>query len=156
MNNVEIATIKKEVIVEASQATAFKVFSEKMDLWWPRTHHIGKTPMVEMVVEPGLNGRWYTRHEDGSEAAIGYVLNWNPNSSLSLAWQINGDFQFDPELMTEVEVNFIPDGPKKTRVKFEHKNLERLGSGGKTFESMNEGWGMIINLYKTIAEQTNT
>ena len=47
MNNSEIATIKKEVIVEASQATAFKVFSEKMDLWWPRTHHIGKAPMLK-------------------------------------------------------------------------------------------------------------
>ena len=156
MNNVEIATIKKEVIVEASQATAFKVFSEKIDLWWPRTHHIGKAPMVEMVVEPGLNGRWYTRHEDGSEAAIGYVLNWDPNSFLALAWQINGEFKFDPELMTEVEVNFIPDGPKKTTVRFEHRNLDRLGSGGKTFESMDEGWGLIINLYKTIVEQVNT
>lgn len=156
MNNVEIATIKKEVIVEASQATAFKVFSEKMDLWWPRTHHIGKAPMTEMVVEPGLNGRWYTRHEDGSEANIGYVLNWDPNSFLGLAWQINGEFQFDPELMTEVEVNFIADGPKKTTVKFEHRNLDRLGSGGKTFESMNEGWGLIINLYKNVTEQANT
>lgn len=155
MNNVEIATIKKEVIVEASQATAFKVFSEKMDLWWPRTHHIGKTPMVEMVVEPGLNGRWYTRHEDGSEVAIGYVLNWDPNSFLSLAWQINGEFLFDPELITEVEVNFIPDGPKQTLVKFEHKNLDRLGSGGKTVESMDQGWGLIITLYKNLTDQTN-
>ncbi|MCO5948350.1 SRPBCC family protein [Mucilaginibacter flavidus] len=156
MNNVEIATIKKEVIVEASQATAFKVFSEKMDLWWPRTHHIGKAPMIEMVVESGLNGRWYTGHEDGSEANIGYVLSWDPNSFLGLAWQINSEFQFDPELMTEVEVNFIADGPKKTTVKFEHRNLDRLGSGGKTFESMDEGWGLIINLYKNVTEQANT
>lgn len=156
MNNIEIATIKKEVIVEASQATAFKVFSEKMDLWWPRTHHIGKAPMTEMVVEPGVNGRWYTTHEDGSEANIGYVLSWDPDSFLALAWQINGKFEFDPELVTEVAVNFIADGPKKTVVKMEHRNLDRLGSGGKTIESIDEGWGIIINLYKNLANKPVT
>lgn len=141
-------SIKKELIVEASQATAFKVFTEKMDAWWPRTHHIGKTPMVEQVLEPGLNGRWYSRHEDGSEANCGYILKWEPYGLVVLAWQINGDFQFDPELITEVEVCFIPEGPKRTKIKFEHKDLDRLG-GGKAIESMDRGWGMILELYKT-------
>jgi hypothetical protein len=29
----------------------------------------------------------------------------------------------------------------------EHKNLDRIGAG-KTIESMNEGWGKILELYK--------
>jgi hypothetical protein len=147
INQIKIKSIKKELIVEASQATAFKVFTEKMDLWWPRTHHIGKTPMVELVLEPGLNGRWYSRHEDGSEANCGYILQWDPHGLVVLAWQINGDFQFDPELITEVEVHFIPEGPQRTKVKLEHKDLDRLG-GGKAIESMDRGWGMILELYK--------
>jgi hypothetical protein len=79
INQIEMTSIKKELIVEASQATAFKVFTEKMDVWWPRTHHIGITPMTEMVLEPALNGRWYSRHEDGSEANVGYILKWDPH-----------------------------------------------------------------------------
>jgi uncharacterized protein YndB with AHSA1/START domain len=147
MNLTKITSIKKELIVETSQEIAFEVFTEKMDLWWPRTHHIGKSPMVELILEPVLNGRWYSRHEDGSEANVGHILKWEPHSRIVLAWQVNGDFKFDPELITEVEICFIPEGPESTKIKFEHRDLDRLG-GGKAVESMDEGWGMILELYK--------
>jgi hypothetical protein len=60
MNSLRIISIKKEVSVAASQETAFKVFTGKMDAWWPRTHHVGMSPMVSFVLEPRVNGRWYT------------------------------------------------------------------------------------------------
>ena len=148
MNTTIIPSIQKELLVDASQKTAFTVFTQKMDLWWPRTHHIGKSPMTEMVLEPGPNGRWYSKHEDGSEASVGKILTWDPHALLVLAWQINGDFVFDPALITEVEVQFIAEGPDLTRIKFEHKNLDRLGGGEKTPEMMDQGWGMILDLYK--------
>ena len=34
----------------------------------------------------------------------------------------------------------------------EHKDLDRLGEGGKAIESMDGGWGMIMNLYKKVVE----
>ncbi len=151
MNNPDIPPIKKEVVVEASQMTAFKVFTEKMDLWWPPTHHIGKTPVTETVLEPNVNGRWYTLHEDGTRCNVGHVLEWDPYALVVLAWQINGDYRYDPKLITEVEVRFIPDGPKTTKVKFEHKNLGRMG-GSKAIESMDYGWGWILQLYKVHIE----
>ena len=152
MNTLAINSVKKELVLDASQATAFKVFTEKMDLWWPRTHHVGSTPMTELVLESAPNGRWYSKHEDGSEVNVGYVLTWQPYDLLILNWQIDGDFKWNPELITEVEVQFIPEGTKTTRVKFEHRNLDRLG-GGKTAESMDEGWGMIMELYKKQSEK---
>lgn len=152
MNNPTIESIKKELTVEASQSTAFKVFTERMDLWWPRTHHIGATPMTELVLEPGLKGRWYSKHEDGTEADIGYVSTYQPYELLVLVWQIGGDFKHNPNLVTEVEVQFIAEGPKTTKIKFEHKNLDLLGSG-KTVESMDEGWGQILELYKKQIEK---
>jgi uncharacterized protein YndB with AHSA1/START domain len=152
MNKIKIEPIKKEILVETTQERAFKVFTEKMDSWWPRTHHVGGCAMTELVLEPGANGRWFSKHEDGSEINVGQVLTWDPFALLVLAWQINGDYKYDPGLITEVEVQFIPEGPAKTRVKFEHKNLDRLG-GGKAIESMDEGWGLILNLYKNIIEQ---
>jgi uncharacterized protein YndB with AHSA1/START domain len=151
MDNLNIESIKREVIVGASQMTAFKVFTEKMDLWWPSTHHIGQTPVTGTVLEPRVKGRWYTLHEDGNEVNVGHVLEWDPYALVVLAWQINGDYQYDPELITEVEVHFIPEGPKTTKIKFEHKNLDRLG-GSKAIESMDYGWGWILQLYKTHIE----
>ena len=150
-----IENISKEVLLAASQETAFKVFTEKMDLWWPKTHHVGTCPVTETVLEPNVNGRWYTKHEDGSEVNVGHVLTWDPYSLLILNWQIDGNFKCDPSLTTEVELQFIAEGPKTTRVKFEHKNLQRLAGGTKVIESMDMGWGMIMNLYKQVAENEN-
>ncbi|MDB5118105.1 MAG: ATPase [Mucilaginibacter sp.] len=151
MELINLNTINKEILIEASQETAFKVFTEQMDLWWPRTHHVGNCPMRALVLEARPGGRWYSKHEDDSEADVGYVLTYQPFDLFVLAWQVNGDFKFDPELVTEVEVQFIPEGPKKTRVKLEHKDLQKLG-GSKVIESMDEGWGQIMELYKTQAE----
>ena len=147
-----VSNIKKEFIVEASQETAFNVFTQKMDLWWPKTHHVGACPMTELVLEPGVNGRWYTKHEDGSEVEIGHVLTWNPFDLVILNWQIDGNFKCDRTITTEVEVKFIAEGDKTTRVKFEHQNLERLAGGTKVIDSMDDGWGMILNIYKTVTE----
>jgi uncharacterized protein YndB with AHSA1/START domain len=153
MQTINLTSIKKEFTVEASQETAFKVFTEKIDLWWPRKHHIGSTDMTEMVVEPCANGRWYSKHTDGSEATVGHVLTYQPYDLFVLAWQIDGNFKCNPYLVTEVVVEFIPEGPKITRVKFEHKDLQKLGGGTKVIESMDEGWGMIMEEYKNITEK---
>lgn len=152
MQTINLTSIKKEFTVEASQQTAFEVFTKKMDLWWPRTHHIGSAEMTEVVVEPCVNGRWYTKHTDGTEANIGYVLTYQPYDLFVLAWQINGDFKCDPGLVTQVVTEFIPEGPSTTRVKFEHKDVHKLGND-KTVESMDGGWGTIMGLYKKLVEQ---
>lgn len=152
METLNLTSIKKEFIVEASQQTAFEVFTQKIDLWWPRTHHIGSSDMTEMVVEPHVGGRWYSKHIDGSEADTGYVLTYQPYDLLVLAWQIDGDFKCNPHLVTEVVTEFISEGPATTRVRFEHKDLHKLGNG-KVVESMDKGWGDILNLYKQFADQ---
>ncbi|KAI9436386.1 hypothetical protein F5148DRAFT_1294622 [Russula earlei] len=153
MEAINLTTIRKDVVVQASQEIAFTIFTQQMDLWWPKSHHIGKCPMVESVLEQKQGGRWFSRHEDGSEADVGKVLTWNPYSKVILAWQINGDFQYVPELVTEVEVNFIIEGPTTTRVQLEHRDLQKLMGGSKVIESMDEGWGMILNLYKEVADE---
>jgi len=147
MSNNSIQSIRKRLLVNTSQKRAYEVFTQKINSWWPRTHHIGKTPVKEFLLEPRVNGRWYSTHEDGSECDTGKVLLWEPPNRLILAWQINGEFQYVSSLITEIEIKFIPDGPAKTIVEFEHRDLERLGGGGKTAESMDGGWGMVLELY---------
>jgi uncharacterized protein YndB with AHSA1/START domain len=151
METLNLTSIKKELTVAASQKTAFDVFTQQISLWWPNTHHIGSTPMTGMVIEPFIGGRWYTTHEDGAEMLNGKVLDWQPNGLLVLAWQLTAEYEFNPELITEVEVQFIPEGSKKTRIKFEHKNMQRLNNA-ESVKGMNAGWGDILMLYKKMAE----
>ena len=145
-------TINKEVLVAASQETAFRVFTENINRWWPKSHHVGKFPMKEMILEGHAGGRWFSRHEDGTEVKVGYVRTWDPFAHLVLIWQIDGNFQCDPDLISEVKVHFIPEGPKTTRVTLEHGDLDKLMGGAKVIESMDQGWGMIMNLYKEVAD----
>lgn len=76
METSNLISIRKEILVQASQQMAFEVFTQKMDLWWPRTHHIGNSDMTEMIVETHVGGRWYSKHTDGTEANVGYVLTY--------------------------------------------------------------------------------
>jgi uncharacterized protein YndB with AHSA1/START domain len=142
-------SIRKELLVSTSQETAFRVFSQQMDAWWPRSHHVGKTPMVAMVLEPKAKGRWYSTHQGGEVCEVGRVESFEPHSRLLLIWQLDGEFKFNAELRTEVEVRFVAQGAEQTLVMFEHRDLERLG---KSVDSMNNGWGMILELFAKVAK----
>ena len=146
-------SIKKELLVNASQETAFRVFTERMGDWWPKSHHIGNTPPTDTILEQQVEGRWYSIHEDGTERNIGKVLAWEPFHRVLIAWQVNGNFQYDPDLISEVEVLFQVEEPGLTRIKMEHRELEKLAGGAKMIEDMDQGWGFILDLYKKLADE---
>jgi uncharacterized protein YndB with AHSA1/START domain len=153
---IRIAPVRKQLIVKASQSRAFAVFTAEMSRWWPATHSILKSPLKECIVEPRVGGRWYAVGEDGSSCETGYVIAWQPPQGLVLAWQINAEWQFDPELVTEVEVRFIAESADTTRVELEHRHLERMG--GKAAEARDAvdspgGWGAILGSFKNYAER---
>lgn len=122
--------------------------------WWPRTHSISAVPMQEAVIEPRVRGRWYERGEDGSECDWGHVLVWEPPGRVVLGWQLDSQFKFDPAVVTEVEVRFIPESANVTRVELEHRHLERFGEQGATLREKvgsPDGWGRLLELYAAAA-----
>jgi uncharacterized protein YndB with AHSA1/START domain len=148
-----MATVKKSVTVKASVEHAFRVFTEGFDTWWPRSHHIGKSPMKKAVVEGRVGGRCYSEQEDGTDCPWGTVLEWEPPKRFTIAWQISLTWQYEPDLAkaSEVEVRFTDEGGGMTRVDLEHKHFERHGAG---FEVMRTnvgspgGWGSLLEMYK--------
>lgn len=148
------APVRRSLVVKTSRERAFSVFTDGFGRWWPASHTIS-AGFKTAVIEPRAGGRWYEVGEDGTEADWGHVLAWEPPSRLLLAWQISAEFQFDPTLITEVEVRFSAEGPNATRVDFEHRHLERLGARAaalrEQFESPN-GWGKLLALFATAAE----
>ena len=81
------------------------------------------------------------------------MLDYDPPRRLLLAWQLNREFVYDPDFETTVEVTFEEqDG--ETLVTFEHRDLERMGADAvQLFESMDGGWGMLLDLYRNAAQQ---
>jgi uncharacterized protein YndB with AHSA1/START domain len=149
------AAIRKTITVAAPVDRAFEVFASRMGQWWHKEHSVAEgTTQVDVVIEPRAGGRWYEKGADGSEHPWGRVLAYHPPHRLVLAWQLNREFVYDPEFETTVEVTFEEqDGA--TLVTFEHRDLERMGADAvELFESMDGGWGMLLDLYKGAAEQS--
>lgn len=149
--------ICKTVDVDAAQEIAWRVFTEKMGSWWPLAYYkIGKANAVDAVMEPHAGGRWYERGEDGSTCQWGSVLEWEPYARLVLEWDVNAEWQYDPELKTEIEVRFIARGERATRVELEHRRLDRYGARRDEMRRIydTEGdWGKLLQAFARLAEQ---
>jgi uncharacterized protein YndB with AHSA1/START domain len=149
-----IPAIRRSVTVGAPVERAFRVFTESFNSWWPATHHIGQADLAEAVLEPREGGRWYERGVDGSECDWGRVLAWEPPHRLVLSWQIDGEWQYDPDAghAGEIEVRFTAEGPGQTVVELEHRRLERLAQAQALSDSVGGagGWGGVLKLFAEV------
>ena len=149
-------SVRRTLVIAASQARAFSVFTSGMTSWWPPSHHIGKAPLALIVVEPRAGGRWYERGDDGSECEWGRVLVWQPNERVAFSWHLDGDWQYqaDPASASEVEIQFVPKGPKETEVVLIHRHIERHAGAVKVFEGVGspQGWNGLLQLFRQSAE----
>lgn len=147
---VTIAPVRKTLHVAAAPALAFEVFARRIGEWWPRTHHIGASPMRDGVIEPQEGGRWYEIGEDGSECDWGRVLVWDPPGRLVLSWELNARFQRDAATASEVEIRFVADGAG-TRVELEHRGFDRLApADAETLRGQVDapnGWTAVLGHY---------
>jgi uncharacterized protein YndB with AHSA1/START domain len=150
-------TVRKSVTVELPQERAFELFTAGFSTWWPLdTHHIGKVDATQAVIEPRTGGRCYEIGVDGSECDWGRVFAWEPPSRFVMGWMLNEEYAFDPDesRATEVEVQFIAEGPRQTRVELEHRGFEKLGAAGEQIRTSvggDGGWGALLQLYAAAA-----
>lgn len=150
-----VEPVVRSVHVAAPPARAFDVFVVGIGRWWIATHSIlaSKSPQASVTIEPRVGGRWYERGEDGSECDWGHVLAWEPPRRLLLAWQLDAQWEFDPALVTEVEVRFDAEAGG-TRVTLEHRHLERYGTGAETARAglaSEGGWSGLLERYRALA-----
>ncbi len=157
----EEAVVRRSVTVKATQEQAFRVFTHEFDSWWPRTHHIGKSPMKRAIIESAAGGRCYSEQEDGTDCEWGTVLAWEPPHRFVLAWQINEMWGYEPsiEKSSEVEVRFVPEADGSTRVDLEHRHFDRHGAAGAMIRkavSAEGGWGTLLQTFAARANAASS
>lgn len=150
---ITMAPVRKSIRVKAARQRAFEIFTQWR--WWPKEHSIlkSKSPQVSVTTEPRAGGRWFERGADGSECDWGKVLVWEPPARIVMTWQLNGRFEIDPSLHTEVEVKFIADG-EFTRIELEHRYLERAGDTAQMMRDAIDspgGWGGLLQRFAEAA-----
>ena len=151
-----VPAVRHEVVVAASPERAFAMFTTGFGTWWPKTHTIMTVPVEEAVVEPRQGGRCYDRGVDGSICEWGRVLEFSPPHRLVLAWQINGQWRYEPDVeqASRVTVTFTQEDGG-TRVSLVHDEFHRHGSGGGDVAAgvgSPNGWAGALRLF-TIATE---
>lgn len=112
--------------VRTDPATAFRLFTEDVDVWWRRgpAYRFGGDRTGAMRFEPFVGGRFLEEFPDdaGGVFEVGRILVWEPGARLVFGWRGR---DFAPGETTEVEVRFEAEGAG-TRVTVVHRGWDRL------------------------------
>jgi uncharacterized protein YndB with AHSA1/START domain len=153
--------VSKTIVVDVPLVRAFRLFLDQQR-WWPvATHHIAQPAGESVVLEPFVGGRWYERSRDGSETDWGRVLAFEPPHRILLSWQVNPDWRHepDPARASEIEVSFVAESRRRTRVVFEHRHLERYGDQAERMRSILDrpnGAESVLRAYRTALTTAKT
>jgi len=129
-------TVSSEVDVAVDPTTAFKAFTEEMDLWWQRgpiNFWSDGGRVVEVRCEPGVGGRIIEVLDDRTAATVlerARITRWEPG--VRLAWSSSLD-----DVLTEVRFEPIPAG---TRVTVEHVVPPGGDKGGTAWSRVVPNW----------------
>ncbi len=152
------AAVRKVIVVNAPAERAFTVFTERFGDFKPPEHNLLASPITETVFEPRVGGNIVDRAADGSECRWARILAYDPPQRVVFSWDIGPSWQVesDPEMTSEVEVRFIPEGPRRTRVELEHRQIERHGPGWEAVREGidgDQGWPLYLDRYAALLEE---
>ena len=116
---------------------AFRAFTEKIDLWWPKGHRSSANATI--FFETGDGGRLLERGPAG-ERTIGDVTRWSPPTALSFDWRLGA-----ADNPTQVEIRFEATGAG-TNVKITHTpgTAADDGTWPKKVARFENGWTRSI------------
>lgn len=157
--SVESPEVVVSVSVDLPTDSAFALFTEGIDRWWPKQNSFsrGTAAAIGLTRDRG----WFETGTDGETLGWGAVLAWQPPQHLLLAWQISPDTQPwspepDPAKASEVDVRFLPIEPGRTQVKITHAAFDRHGPGGPGMAAGMAslmGWPALLEAYRVAAER---
>jgi uncharacterized protein YciI len=134
-----VPPIRREIVVDADQGTAFEAFTARIGRWWPVAEHsvhgVGST--VEFA-----GGQLVERAADGQTAIWGSVTTWDPPGALEFTWHPGRG----PDRASQVRVTFTEVG-EQTRVRLEHSGWEVFEDPTAARAEYDEGWPRVLDCY---------
>ncbi len=156
---VPLTTVRRSIVVPVSIGVAFEVFTEQLDRIKPREHNLLNVEIAETVFERRVGGYLYDRGVDGSECRWARVLAYEPPERVVISWDISPRWEIETDLekTSEVEVRFVAEGERSTRVQLEHRNLDRHGEDWQMLRDGiggDGGWPLYLQRYADLFAQS--
>ncbi len=139
-----LAPVRKSITVDVPRERAFAFFVDHHARWWPVEGHRILEGSTGATIEPRDGGRWYEHGGPHGECDWGRVLAYEPPERLVLGWQLNAEWTFDPDFMTEVEIRFVAETAGTTRVELEHRGMERFDAEVRASFDGGNGWSGVL------------
>lgn len=138
--------LTRTIALKCSPAHAFEAFTQKIDLWWPKTHR--KDSAAVLVLDGGIGGRLYERSPNGDEWTIGEIIDWVPGKALAFNW-----FPGSPAAPTTVAVTFGGDA-ESSEILIEHSALSAgaIEVWPDRVALFARGWDTILPLFQLHCE----
>jgi uncharacterized protein YndB with AHSA1/START domain len=155
MTQAAAPVVRRAIVVDVPVEAAFEVFTSRFGDFKPPEHNLLASPIAETVFEPRVGGHIYDRGTDGSECRWARVLVYEPPHKVVFSWDIGPTWQVEsePDNTSEVEVTFVAEGPQRTRVELEHRNLDRHGPGWESVSDgvgHDQGWPLYLERYAAL------
>jgi uncharacterized protein YciI/uncharacterized protein YndB with AHSA1/START domain len=141
-----IPPIRREILVDASPATAFDVFTDDIGRWWPvaELSVFGADGTVTLA-----NQEIVERSADGHSALWGTVTRWEPPAVVAFTWH-PGQIA---DRASHVEVTFAPAaGPapgaaEQTLVTLVHTGWDTFDDPAAAWAEYDQGWPVVLGCY---------
>ena len=155
MTQAAAQVVRRHVVVDAPIEDAFATFTDRFGDFKPREHNMLAAPITETVFEPRVGGHIYDRATDGSVCRWARVLVYEPPQRVVFSWDIGPTWQVetDPDSTSEVEVRFVREDDRRTRVELEHRNIDRHGPGWEAVRdgvAHDQGWPLYLDRYAAL------
>ena len=138
--------LRKSLVVGCPVEHAFRVFTRRMNDWWPFEGHSIFEEGATIVWEPHVGGRVYERSTGGEEGLWGTITAWDPPRSFAMTWHPGRG----AETAQELAVTFT-EGSNGTRVDLVHTGWERAGDAAARMASYETGWDTVLDVFADAA-----
>ena len=136
--------VRKTITVRCSADTAFRIWTEQINAWWPKGHSRSGHPSTTVLIEGQAGGRIYERTPEGVEYDWGQIVVWDPPHHFAYYWYLGSDSQKP----TRVDVQFIAQGKASTRVDVNHRGPEFIGDlWPRNSSKYDAAWESLIPAY---------
>jgi hypothetical protein len=135
-----IPPIRRQILVDADQATAFAVFTARIGHWWPLASHSvhGAGGTVAFA-----GGQIVEASAGGQPAVWGTVTRWEPAVAVAFTWHPGRA----ADRATSVEVTFAAaDG--QTLVTLTHTGWEAYADPAAARAEYEQGWPVVLGHYR--------